>query len=130
MFLRVKIQETSSVLTTLPYSPDLAPSDYRLFPGLKKHLEVHHFSSETEVIATAETWLDGQPSDFFFFLSGLEKLEQRAKKCIEFRVCFLLLLVSFLVGLTIYQHTLVSDISTVKRIVTGAMVKGECLRLS
>ena len=66
MFLRVKIQETSSVLTTLPYSPDLAPSDYRLFPGLKKQLEVHHFSSETEVIATAEIWLDGQPSDFFF----------------------------------------------------------------
>ena len=26
-----------------------------------------HFSSDAEVIATAETWLDGQPSDFFFF---------------------------------------------------------------
>ena len=34
-------------------------------------------------IAAAETWLDGQPSDFF--LSGLQKLEQRAKKCIELR---------------------------------------------
>jgi hypothetical protein len=29
--------------------------------------------------------LDGQPSDFFFFLSGSQKLEQRAKKCIELR---------------------------------------------
>jgi len=28
-----------------------------------------------------ETWLDGQPSEFF--MSGLQKLEQRAKKCIE-----------------------------------------------
>ena len=37
-----------------------------------------HFSSDTEVIATAETWLEGQPSEFF--LSGLQKLEQRAKK--------------------------------------------------
>ena len=26
-----------------------------------------------------------QSSDFFFFLSGLQKLEQRAKNCIELR---------------------------------------------
>jgi len=65
------------------YSPDLAPSDYHLFPGLKKQLKVRHFSSDTEVIAAAETWLDGQISEFF--LSSLQKLEQRAKKCIEFR---------------------------------------------
>jgi hypothetical protein len=36
-----------------------------------------------EVIAAAETWLDGQPSEFF--LSGLQKLEQRTKNCIELR---------------------------------------------
>jgi len=48
------------------YSPDLAPSDYHLFPGLKKQLKGRHFSSDAEVIAVAETWLDGQPSDFFF----------------------------------------------------------------
>ena len=66
-----------------PYSPDLAPSDYHLFPGLKKQLKGHHFSSDTEVIAAAETWLDGQPSGFF--LSGFQKLEQRAKKCTELR---------------------------------------------
>ena len=40
-----------------------------------------HFSSDVKVVAAAETWLDGQPSEFF--LSGLQKLEQRAKKCIE-----------------------------------------------
>jgi len=64
-----------------PYSPDLVPSDYCLFPGLKKQLKGCHFSSEAEVIATAETWLEGQSSDFF--LSGLQKLEQRAKNYIE-----------------------------------------------
>jgi histone-lysine N-methyltransferase SETMAR len=47
------------------YSPDLVPSDYHLFPGLKKQLKCRHFSSDTEFIADAETWLDGQPSDFF-----------------------------------------------------------------
>jgi len=65
------------------YSPDLAPSDYQLFPGLKKQLNGRHFSSDAEVIAAVETWLDGQPSEFF--LSGLQKLEQRTKKCIELR---------------------------------------------
>jgi len=58
-------------------SPNLDPSHYRLFPGLKKQLKFRHFSSDAEVIAAAETWLDGQPSEFF--LSGLKKLEQRAK---------------------------------------------------
>jgi len=42
-----------------------------------------HFSSDAEVIAAAETWLEGQPSEFF--LSGLQKLEQGDEKCIELR---------------------------------------------
>jgi len=46
-------------------------------------LEGRHFSSNAEFIAAADTWLDGQPSEFF--LSGLQKLEQRAKKRIELR---------------------------------------------
>jgi histone-lysine N-methyltransferase SETMAR len=36
-----------------PYSPDLAPSDYHLFPGLKKQLKGRHFLSDAEVIAAA-----------------------------------------------------------------------------
>ena len=63
------------------YSPDLATSDYHLFYGLKKKLIDHYFSSDAEIIAAAETWLDRQPSEFF--LSGLPKPKQRAKKCIE-----------------------------------------------
>ena len=59
-------------LDHLPYSPDLAPSEYHLFPGIKKTVESHHFSSDAEVIAAAETWLDGQPSEIF--LSGLQNL--------------------------------------------------------
>jgi len=49
-----------------PYSPDLALSYYHLFRGLKKNLKGRHFSSDAEVIAAAETWLDGQTSEFFF----------------------------------------------------------------
>ena len=66
-----------------PYSPHLASSDYHLLPGLKKQLKGRHFSSDSEVIAAVETWLDGQFSEVF--LSGLKKLEQRAKKYIELR---------------------------------------------
>ena len=55
-----------------PYSPDLTPSDYHLFPGLKKLLKVRHLSSDAEVIAATETCVDGQPLEFF--LSGLHKL--------------------------------------------------------
>jgi hypothetical protein len=62
---------------------DLAPSDYHLFPVLKKQLKVRHFLSDMEVTAAAETWLDGQHSEFF--LSGLQRLEQWAKKYIELR---------------------------------------------
>jgi histone-lysine N-methyltransferase SETMAR len=65
------------------YSPDLAPSDYHLFSGLKKQLKGHHFSFDAEVIAAVETWLDEQHSEFF--LSGLQKMRQRAKNCIELR---------------------------------------------
>jgi len=36
-----------------PYSPD-----YHLFPELKKQLKGRHFSSDAEVIAAAENWLD------------------------------------------------------------------------
>jgi len=87
-----------------PYSPDLAPSEYHLFPRLKKQLKGRHFSSDAEVIVASETWLDGQLSDFFFFLSGLQKLEQRAKKYIQLRVEYvelipsLVAVASFLLG--------------------------------
>jgi len=36
-------------------------------------LKVRHFSFDAEFIAIAETWLDGQTSEFFS--SGLQKLE-------------------------------------------------------
>jgi histone-lysine N-methyltransferase SETMAR len=71
------------ILDHPPYSPDLAHSDCLLFPGLKKQLKRRIFSSNAEVIAAAETWLDGQYSEFFGWLANLE---QRAKKCIELRV--------------------------------------------
>ena len=48
-----------------PYSPNTILSDYHLFPRMKKILKVRHFSSDAEVVAAAETWLDGQIFKFF-----------------------------------------------------------------
>jgi len=52
-----------------PYSPDLAPSDYHLFPGLKKQLKGRHFSSDTVVIVAAETWQTDNLLNFFQWLA-------------------------------------------------------------
>jgi len=49
-----------------PYSLDMAQSDYQLFLGLKIKLKGSHFSSDLEVTAAAEIWLDGPYSEFFF----------------------------------------------------------------
>jgi len=46
-----------------PYSPDLVPSDYLHFSELKKKKDLY-FSSDVEVIAAAENWLDGQYCQF------------------------------------------------------------------
>jgi histone-lysine N-methyltransferase SETMAR len=37
------------------YSPDLAPSEYHIFPELKNQLKARHFSSEAEIIVAVET---------------------------------------------------------------------------
>jgi len=57
-----------------PYSPYLALSGYFLFLGLKTQLKGGHFSSDAEVIAVAETWLDGQPWFFFCVCVCLAKV--------------------------------------------------------
>lgn len=64
-----------------PYSPDLAPSDYFLFPNLKKFLAGKKFSSNSEVIAETEAYFEGLEKSYFS--DGIKKLEKRLMKCIE-----------------------------------------------
>ena len=61
-----------------PCSTDLALPPV---PWTEKKVEKSPFFVQSEVIAAAETRLDGEYSEFV--LSGLQKLEQRAKKYIE-----------------------------------------------
>ena len=66
-----------------PYSPDLALSDYHLFRGLK-----NNNWKVTTFRLTRRSLLQRRPSwtgNRLNFLSILQKLKQRAKKCIELR---------------------------------------------
>ena len=49
------------------YLPDLAPSEFFLFPILKKDIRGCHFRSDEEVVTVAEEWVNGKHSDFFQF---------------------------------------------------------------
>jgi len=62
-----------------PYSSDLAPSDFCLFPLLKEHLSGTHFSSDNDVTAFVEVFI----GNMNFHKTGIQKLQKRWKKCIE-----------------------------------------------
>ena len=62
------------------YSPDLTPSDFFLFPNLKKDIRELHFRSDEEVVTAVEEWVNGKDPDFFS--SGLMALEHHWSKCI------------------------------------------------
>ena len=64
----------------LAYSPDLAPSDFYLFPNLKKDIRGCRFRSDEKVVTAAEEWVNVKDPDFFS--SRLMALEHRWSKCI------------------------------------------------
>jgi hypothetical protein len=55
-----------------PYSPDLAPSDYDLFPHMKRFLAGKQFHSDAEVETIVNNWLQQQAVDFFD--TGIQKI--------------------------------------------------------
>ena len=63
-----------------PYSPDMAPSDFYLFPKLKTNLRGTQFGSKEGVIAAVNEYFEDHEKDVF--LEGISKLEQRRTKCI------------------------------------------------
>lgn len=63
-----------------PYSPDLAPSDYFLFPRLKMWLSGKRFYSNEEVELETNAYFEGL--DAQHYKSGIEMLEDRYNKCI------------------------------------------------
>jgi histone-lysine N-methyltransferase SETMAR len=65
---------------SVAYSPDLAPSDFHLFPKLKEFLGGRHFKSD-EVKDAVKEWLNGLAAEVYD--EGTQKLVTRYDKCLN-----------------------------------------------
>lgn len=76
----IQIQLEAEVLSHPPYSPDLAPCDFALFPKLKSELRGRQFSDIRELKMAAQTILYSYEEDWFqrVYLQWVE----RHRKCI------------------------------------------------
>ncbi|GFV14019.1 histone-lysine N-methyltransferase SETMAR [Trichonephila clavipes] len=63
----------------LPYSPDLTPSDFHLFPALKKNLAGRHFGSNIKSNKTFNASIVCKSPEFF--QESFLKLIKRYEKC-------------------------------------------------
>jgi histone-lysine N-methyltransferase SETMAR len=63
-----------------PYSPDLAPSDFQVFPHLKTSLGGRRFHYN-EVREAVNTWFASQTASFYD--AGIQKLMPRHDKCLN-----------------------------------------------
>jgi len=64
-----------------PYSPDLAPADYFLFPKFKFPLKGRHFQTVEEIQCAVTRELTNISKTAF--LEGMKELKERANRCID-----------------------------------------------
>jgi histone-lysine N-methyltransferase SETMAR len=77
-----KINELKfQLLPHAPYSPDLAPSEYFLFPNLKKWLGGKRFADNEAVESAVHGYFE--ELDGSYYKQGIEATEHRWEKCIE-----------------------------------------------
>jgi len=69
------------IITHPPYSPDLAPCNYHLFPKLKEHLAGRCFSDDDEVKVAVQRFLNDMAASWYDM--GIQKLPLRLQKCID-----------------------------------------------
>jgi len=69
------------VLSHPPYSSDLAPNDFHLFPHLKRDLKGTHFTLDDEVKQAVASWIKQRTPEFF--TDGMRKLVLRWKNVLN-----------------------------------------------
>lgn len=69
------------ILRHAPYSPDLSPCDFHLFPAIKKNMKGRKFESLNEVKSVFENEIHAKPEGFF--RNGFENWRHRASRCID-----------------------------------------------
>ena len=67
------------ILPHPPYSLDLAPSDFALFPTLKRNLKGNHYSSRSAIGSAVYQWVSGTPPEWYE--SSYAGWVERWKKC-------------------------------------------------
>jgi [histone H3]-lysine36 N-dimethyltransferase SETMAR len=78
------IQQLGFILLPHPaYSPDLAPSDYWLFPELKKSLRGQRYSTFQHLATVVGKWISVKDGEWF--AEGLRRLVDRWEKCVQLR---------------------------------------------
>ena len=72
-----------------PYSPDLSPCEFLLFPQLKNHLKGRHFGTLDNIQKIVTDKLNGIPAEAFQHC--YEQWKQRLRRCVagqgNYRVC-------------------------------------------
>ncbi|KAJ7326980.1 hypothetical protein JRQ81_016739 [Phrynocephalus forsythii] len=63
-----------------PYSPDLAPTNFFLFPEMKKPLRSRRFDDREDVIFELEQWFLSKAEDFY--KEGLKQVNKCWLKCV------------------------------------------------
>jgi [histone H3]-lysine36 N-dimethyltransferase SETMAR len=63
------------VLPHPPYSPDLAPTDFKAFRSLQNWLNGKTFQTEDEVRTSIQEWMDSKP--VAFWVKGIADLPNR-----------------------------------------------------
>jgi hypothetical protein len=98
-----------------PYSPDLTPSDFYIFPKLKLFLAAQHFSSNQETITAVEGYFADLTKNHY--REGIMAPEHRWNKCISLKgrlcwkiKCFEIISSFFIVRPRTCQRTLVCDL--------------------
>ena len=81
MAVHTSMQCGFKILPHPPYSPELAPSYFFLFPSLKKYLKGQRFHSNEDVISAVEKWFESHPKSYY--AQGLLKVKERWQKCIN-----------------------------------------------
>ena len=74
-------QQKVTVLDHPPYSPDLAPADYFLFPKVKCHLKGLLFDSILDIQKAMTSTLNTTAKDDFY--KGIQKLYNPAILCVQ-----------------------------------------------